>query len=127
MGSSIEGSKGLLTITAGISDDRREQAAEIINEQVRAIQAGQISHEELEQTKRGLISAMTSIHDNPTGIIDRNVIGIVEDELRSIDQVVEAISRVGHDDCVRVMQGIQLDTTYLLRPEQKEGARHGEN
>lgn len=127
VGSSIEGSKGLLTITAGISDDRREQAAEIINEQVRAIQAGQISHEELEQTKRGLISAMTSIHDNPTGIIDRNVIGIVEDELRSIDQVVEAISRVGHDDCVRVMQGIQLDTTYLLRPEQKEGARHGEN
>ena len=52
VGSSIEGSKGLLTIVAGISDDSREQAVEIINEQVNAIKGGRISPEELEQTKR---------------------------------------------------------------------------
>lgn len=127
MGSSIEGSKGLLTIVAGISDDSREQAVEIINEQVNAIKGGRISPEELEQTKRGLISAMTGINDNPAGIIDRNVIGMVEGELRSVDQVVEAISRVEYDDCVRAMQGIELDTTYLLRPGQKEGANYGED
>ncbi len=127
VGSSIEGSKGLLTIVAGISDDSREQAVEIINEQVNAIKGGRISPEELEQTKRGLISAMTGINDNPAGIIDRNVIGMVEGELRSVDQVVEAISRVEYDDCVRAMQGIELDTTYLLRPGQKEGANYGED
>ena len=70
---------------------------------------------------------MTGINDNPAGIIDRNVIGMVEGELRSVDQVVEAISRVEYDDCVRAMQGIELDTTYLLRPGQKEGANYGED
>ena len=114
VGSSMEGSKGLLTIIAGISTDEQEQALKIIKEQVLALQNGEISAEELEQTKRGLISAMTSINDNPEGIIDRNLIGLVEGELRTVDQVVEAIEKVEYEDCVRVMEKIQLDTTYLL-------------
>lgn len=133
VGSHIEGSKGLLTITAGISDDQQEKALAIIGEQVSACQAGQISADELEQTKRGLISAMTSLHDSPTGIIDRNLIGVVEGEMRTIDQVVDAIRRVEYDDCVRVMEKIQLDTTYILRPGDSQntidekGSNHGEN
>jgi predicted Zn-dependent peptidase len=133
VGSHIEGSKGLLTITAGITDDQQEKALAIIGDQVTACQAGQISPDELEQTKRGLISAMISLGDSPAGIIDRNLIGVVEGEMRTIDQVVEAIRRVEHDDCVRVMERIQLDTTYLLRPgntentRDEEGEHHGEN
>ncbi len=126
VGSGIEGSKGLLTISAGISGDKQDQALEIIEEQVKALQAGEISSEELEQTKRGLINAMTGINDNPAGIIDRNLIGIVQGEMRTIYQVVKAIQGVGHEDCVRIMNKIQLDTTYILRPDQ-EGAGHGEN
>lgn len=131
VGSNIEGSKGLLTITAGISNDQQEQALEIIKEQVAAMQSGEISSDELDQTKRGLISAMTSINDNPEGIIDRNLIGLVEGELRTIEQVVEAIQKVEYEDCVRVMEKIQLDTTYILcsgnnlRPQ--EGVNHGDN
>lgn len=132
VGSNIEGSKGLMTITAGISDDKQEEALQIIKEQVTAMQQGEITPEELEQTKRGLIGAMTSINDNPAGIIDRNLIGIVEGELRTIDQVVESIRRVEYDACIRVMQDIKLDTTYILRPQstepkEQEGAYHGDH
>jgi len=133
VGSHIEGSKGLLTITAGISGDEQGKALEIIQEQVASCQAGKISRDELEQTKRGIISAMTSLQDGPAGVIDRNLIGVVEGEMRTIDEVVEAIRRVEHDDCVRAMQRIRLDSTYLLRPgatedaTHKEGVRHGED
>ncbi|HBG00652.1 MAG TPA: peptidase M16 [Firmicutes bacterium] len=127
VGSSIEGSKGLLTITAGISGDKEEQALEIIKDQVDAMQAGQITAEELKQTKQGIINAMTSVNDNPSGIIDRNLIGIAHGQMRTVAQVVEAIQKVEQDDCVRAMKKIQLDTTYVLRPRFQEGANHGEN
>ncbi len=128
VGSSIEGSKGLLTITAGISADQQGQALQIIEEQVEALRSGQISREELEQTKRGIASAMTTINDSPAGVIDRNLIGLVEGELRTIDQVVEAIWNVQYADCVRAMQRIELDTTYILRKgKDQEGADDGRN
>lgn len=127
VGSNLEGSKGLLSITAGISGDKEEQAVQIIKKQVEALQAGQISQDELGQTKQGLAAAMISMNDNPTGLIDRNLIGIVQDEIRTIDQVVEAIQRVEHADVVRAMQQIELDTTYILRPEGQEGVNHGAN
>lgn len=116
-----------MTITAGISGDTQDQALEIIQQQIHALQAGQITPEELYQTKRGLISAMTSVNDNPAGVIDRNLIGIVHGQMRTVDQVVEALHRVQHEDCVRVMDRVQLDTVYTLRPGPKEGADHGEN
>lgn len=127
VGSGIEGSKGILTISAGISDENTEQALEIIRTQVGSVQAGQISPEELEQTKRGLISAMTSMNDSPSGVIDRNLIGIVQDQMRTIDEVVETIRLVQHDDVVRAMGRIDLDTIYILRSPDQEGANHGEN
>lgn len=128
VGSGLEGSKGLLTITAGISPDQEEQALAIIAEQVKALQSGDITSEELEQTKRGITGAMTTITDSPAGVIDRNLLGLVEGEYRSLDQVVEAIWKVTHDDCVRVMQSIQLDTTYVLKSDgSKEGAEDATN
>ncbi len=123
--SSLEGSKGLLTITAGISGEQKEQAVEIIQRQVRDVQEGRISAQELEQTKRGLISSMRSMQDNPSSLVDRNLIGIVHEELRSIEEVVEAIEAVTLDSVVRAMGHLQLDTTYILRPSPQKGAGRG--
>ena len=65
VGSSVEGTKGILTITAGIDGAKVEQTIQIIEQQLQAVQAGMISEEELEQTKRGLITSITSMSDNP--------------------------------------------------------------
>lgn len=126
-GSSIEGSKGLLTISAGISGEKQEQAVEIMQEQVGDIQRGQITPEELAQTKQGLISAMTSMNDNPSSVIDRNIIGIVQGEMRTLERVVDAIQKVEIDDVIKVMSKIKLDTTYILRAPRQKGADHGAN
>jgi predicted Zn-dependent peptidase len=125
VGSSIEGSKGLLTISAGISGAKQEQAVQIIKEQVQEMQAGRISSKELDQTKRGLISSINGMNDNPSGLIDRNIIGIVHNELRTIDEVVQAISEVNLDSVVKAMEKVQLDTVYILRSNPQEGADHG--
>lgn len=127
VGSSVEGSKGILTITAGINGENLDQTLRIIQEQLDAIQQGEFSAEELERTKRGLISAMTSMNDHPSGVIDRNLIGIVHGQLRTIDQVTNAIRQVQQEDVVQVMGKVTLDTTYVLRAPQQEGETHGAN
>jgi len=98
---------------------------EIIQEQVRDMQEGRISDQELEQTKRGLISSMNSMNDSASALIDRNLIGVVHDELRTIAGVVEAISAVTLEGVVRAMEKVQLDTTYILRSSSQKGAGHG--
>lgn len=125
VGSSVEGSKGLLTISAGIDWDEREQALSIIKEQVEKLQAGEISSEELEQTKVGLINAMVSMGDHPSGMIDRNLIGIVNGETRSLDSVTDAIRAVQRQDVIDVMHDLILDTTYVLGPKREAGRPNG--
>lgn len=127
VGSSVEGSKGLLTISAQIDWDEREQALTIIKHQVEQLQQGDISSEELEQTKLGLVNAMISMGDHPAGMIDRNLIGIVHGEMRSIESVTEAIRAVQLRDVVRAMHNLVLDTIYILGPEREAGESDGTN
>lgn len=127
VGSSVEGSKGLLLINAGINGENQEKTSEIIHEQLQLLVQGEISKNELEQTKQGLIGSMTSMYDHPAGVIDRNLIGIIHGEMRTIEQVCEAIRQVQKDDVVRVMSKIVLDTTYVLRSPAEEGDNYGTN
>ncbi len=112
--SSIEGSKGLLIITAGIAEESYQQAVEIINQQLVAIQKGEISEKELNQTKIGLISGLRSMVDSPTSVIDRNVLGIVHNQLRSPEEVIQRIASITKEEVQGAVESIQLDTTYFL-------------
>lgn len=114
VGSGLEGTKGLLTITAGIDSTTYDQTLAIVRQQVAAMSEGDITEEELERTKKGLITSMESLQDSPSSIIDRNVIGMVNQEYRPLEQVVESIAQVTKDQVVRVASQIELDTVYLL-------------
>jgi len=124
--SNVEGTKGILTINAGLAAAKRQEAVAIIEKQVREIQQGQISPQELAQTKRALIAGITAMKDNPAALIDRNIIGVVNRDLRSIAEVTGAIEKVQKEDVVAAMNKITLDTTYLLRPR-REGELNGTN
>lgn len=114
VGSSLEGTKGLITITAGIAPQAYQQAVDIIREQVAAMQAGSITDDELERTKIGLISGIRSMVDDPGSLIDRNLIGIVNQELRTPQTVMDSIAAVTKEQVQQAAQGIKLDTIYFL-------------
>lgn len=114
VGSSLEGTKGLVTITAGIAPQAYRQAVDIIREQIEEIQAGKITDEELTMTKIGLISGIKSMVDNPSSIIDRNLIGIVNNELRTPETVMDRIAAVTKEQVQQAAQGIRPDTIYFL-------------
>ena len=112
--SSLEGSKGLLTVTAGIAPQSYGQAVEIVRRQVAELQDGVITDEELTRTKIGLISGIKKMLDNPAAVIDRNLIGIVHHELRSPQTVLESIAAVTKEQVRKAAQGLRLDTIYCL-------------
>ena len=76
--------------------------------------AGDIT-EELEQTKIGLCSSIASMADDPGSIIDRNLVGLVNGEMRSFEDVLGAIRSVTAEDVQRAAKALKLDTIYVLR------------
>jgi len=120
VGSNLEGTKGILLINAGINGDQKEQAMEIIREQISKMKAGEITEHELEQTKQGLISSANAAQDSPAAFIDRNLIGLVNGQLRDSAQVIEAIRNVRKEGVIKAMERLSLDTTYILSPNGQE-------
>lgn len=114
VGSSLDGSKGIITISAGIDPSQYDKAVEIINAQIGEMQAGKITQDELERTKIGLISGMQTMADNPASIIDRNVIGVVHGQLRSLEEVIGEIEKVTLEQVQAAANQIKLDTVYFL-------------
>ncbi|HEY8416685.1 MAG TPA: pitrilysin family protein [Limnochordales bacterium] len=113
--SQLEATKGVVTVTAGIAVDKYEQALAIIREQVAALAAGDISDQELENTRKGLINGMLSGRDSPGRIIGGRLVGLINNRVRPVPELIEDVRRVTREDVVRVAAGVRLDTVYFLR------------
>ena len=68
VGSSYYGTKGILTVSAGIDFDKEDMTRQEIETQFRACQAGDITEEELVSAKEALLSSLRATHDSPGAI-----------------------------------------------------------
>lgn len=112
--SRLEGSKGLIVIGAGIDARNFDQALDIIKAQVEAIKSGQISDDELEYTKHGLLNHYRELIDSPGGLIAAQMEADVNGITIGLEEHCAALSRVSKDDVVRAVTPLELDTIYFL-------------
>jgi len=68
VGSSYYGTKGIVTVSAGIDFDKEEQTRQEILRQLEACRTGRISPEELDAAKAAICSSLRSTHDSPGAI-----------------------------------------------------------
>ncbi len=68
IGSGFHGSKGILTVSAGIDSHMDETVRQEVLNQLRACQEGKISNEELAAAKEALRSSLLATHDSPGAI-----------------------------------------------------------
>lgn len=66
--SSYHGSKGILTVAAGIDSEKKEPVRERILEQLEACRCGRITPQELTAAKESLRSGLLATHDSPGAI-----------------------------------------------------------
>ena len=116
--SGLERTKGLLFISSGIAPEKYGKAREIILEQVKATQEGQISSDEIDATVSTLVNHNEMLEDNLSALAEVDFswrLGGRDLDLALLRQRIEKVSR---DDLVEAARRLQLDTTYLLTNRQ---------
>lgn len=121
--SRLEKHKGIQLIGSGIEVENYQQALEIILEQVELIRKGKITREEMENTRRALISAYKVVGDSPYNLVNFYTDGLVGEREEGIDYFIRKIEGIREDNVVEVAHRVHLDTVYFLCSEGEEGGK----
>lgn len=121
--SRIDPAIALMMIGAGIEFQDYDAARRIIEEQVDAMRAGQISAEEMAFTLKAYQNEILSEEDNPGQLIGRQLEQLLIGGGLSGPELIEALSRVTPDEVAQVAQQVELDTVFFLTSEGDE--QHG--
>lgn len=114
--SRLEPHKGLMFISAGINYSELDQVKQIIALQIEEMNQGQISLNELEFTRQGLINQVRSRQDSPSRMISSHLSGSIGGKIYTSPELIDGIMNVSLEDLKKVADRIKLDTEYLLGP-----------
>ena len=115
IGSSYYGSKGLITLSAGIDAAQKELASEEILRQLDACRNGEITAEELAAAKEAILSALRATHDSPGAIEGYYATAALSGMAMTHQQYTQAVSRVEREQVAAVARSLKLHTTYFLK------------
>ena len=115
IGSGYYGSKGILTVSAGIDFEKEELTRREVARQLEAIQAGQISDEELTAAREALLSSLRCTHDSPSSIEGYYATAALSGLKLTPQKYMEAVRAVTKDQVAAAAQTLQLHTTYFLK------------
>ena len=113
--SRLEKHKGIQLIGSGIEVSDYEQALEIILQQVEEIKKGQISKEEMKNTKRALLNGLKIVGDSPYSLVGFYMDGLIGKRTEETEHLMQRIAEVKEEDIVAVAHRVYLDTIYFLR------------
>ena len=113
--SSYHGSKGLITVGAGIDFDKEQLCREEVLRQLSACQEGLISDAELNAAKEALLSALRASLDSPGAIEGYYSTAAISGSGRTVEAYAEAITRVTPEQVVAAAKSIRLHTVFFLK------------
>lgn len=122
--SSIDTFRGYLTVQTGIDPENKERVQALVEEQLIALENGEVSSLELAQTKEMLKNQYITAQDNPGSVIEAAYIqskfpksAISENEwLKNVDNITV-------EDVQRVAASLDLQAVYFM----KGASDNGEN
>lgn len=111
----FERSKGLLFVIAGINSEDYSKTIDIISRQVADIHQGNISDEEIQNSKKLLVNAVLARDETSASKINGFMEGLLNQKNRTTSEIISKIEQISKDDVSRISSKIKLDTVYLLR------------
>ena len=115
IGSAYYGSKGLVTVSAGIDFAKEQQTREEIRKQLEALQNGEITEDELRSAKEALLSSLRSTHDAPGSIEGYYATSALSGLALTPEQYMDAIRSVTAQQAAEAARELRLHTTYFLK------------
>lgn len=118
--SRLESHKGIMMIMSGIEAKQYDQAVEIIKAQMDLMKQGNITEEELSQTRATLTNQFRELLDSARMMIEYTYNGVVSGRKRPLNELLQAFETVTIDDIKRVAGKVKIDMIYLLRDKKGE-------
>lgn len=115
IGSGYYGSKGIVTVSAGIDCDKETVVREEILNQLQQCKLGNITAEELGAAKEAVLSALRGAYDSPInieGVLSVRAISGIE---MTLEQYYDAVERVTLEDVTAAAATLHLHTSYFLK------------
>ena len=115
IGSGYYGTKGIVTVSAGIDFDKEAVTRQEVLRQLAACQQGDITDEELTAARQAILSSLRSTHDSPGGIEGYYATAALSGMGMTPAQYMAAVEAVTKEQVVAAANSLQLHTTYFLK------------
>ena len=115
IGSGYYGTKGIITVSAGIDFDKEQLVREEIARQLEAICRGEITDRELTSAKEALLSSLRGTHDSPGSIEGYYATAALSGMKLTPKNYMKAVQAVTGEQVAAAAAQVKLHTTYFLK------------
>lgn len=115
IGSGYHGSKGIVTVSAGIDFEKEAPVKEQVLDLLQKCCQGEFTADELTAAKQALISQLQSTHDSPGSIENYYSSGLLSGLDHTPAQYIAAVEAVTAAQVAKAAQSLTLHTVYFLK------------
>ncbi len=113
--SSLDASKGLMFVNAGIENENFGRTRDAVLSQLDAVKNGDFTDDELENAIISLTNGYGSISDSITSLEAWYVPRIFRDDSETVAERIEKIRKITRDDVIAAASKIKPEVIYFLR------------
>ena len=114
IGSGYYGSKGILTVSAGIDAHKEELVRAEVAAQLEDCRQGRISQGELEAARAAVLSSLRGVMDSPGAIESYFSVGALSGLCFTLPQYKEAVEQVTAENVAQAAKSLQEQASYFL-------------
>jgi len=107
--------KNNIYIRCGIEIENFEKAVSVIKEQLKDMENGKFTDEEIENAKKYVIAGLRTTREEQDAELSYYFGQELSDKFTSFEEYEEQIKKVTREDIEKVAQNIKIDTIYFLR------------
>jgi predicted Zn-dependent peptidase len=115
IGASYYGSKGIMTVGAGIDFDKEEKTRQEILNQLEACRRGEVTQEELNAVKEAIRSGIRAAHDSPGSIEGYYSTSAIYETAMNPEQYLRAVEAVTVEDVAAAARAVTYHSSYFLK------------
>lgn len=115
IGSGYYGSKGIVTVSAGIDSAMEPKVRQEILNQLEACQRGDITQEELTAAKEAILSGLRAVYDSPGAIEGYEFSAAIGRLALTVEEYRRAVEAVTVEQVAQAAETVRLHTTYFLK------------
>lgn len=105
--------KGIIVIQSGIEKENKQKAFDEIAKQLEIMKKGEFEEADFIASKTAICDSLRGVCDTPDGI-DSFLSTKIDEEIISIDEIIENYEKVTREDIIKAANKMSLDTVYML-------------